>query len=142
LIFETYHNRHVGLGLAPFLALFIYGLWRASMGCGCHLTLPRRSLWRPAAPVPHLEVCRRETQAVTQFCLCGFGCPFFPTGRHAVDSGTVAPNLNANELAYRLINYGQLAWRHPNDGGVRPRRDRIALLLASAGWPPDPPLRP
>lgn len=148
LIFETYHNRHVDMAMAPFLALCIYGLWRRRpWAAGLGLTLAAAvKLW-PALLLPFL-IWRfaREWRALGAAVLvCAISgallfLPYWASLGSETDSGTVAyaKTWYANELAYRPINHAGFALArrlHSKiDGRVFARAGVGILLLLASCW--------
>jgi alpha-1,6-mannosyltransferase len=148
LLVETYHNRHVDLVMAPFLALLIWGLWRKRpwlAGLGLSLAAAVK-IW-PALLFPFLvwrfAGDRRRLVQVLAISLISAALLFLPYWASLgseTTSGTLAyaQSWRANELAFQALYRAGRAVEKLIDyrvaADVIARTTVMALLLAASCW--------
>ncbi|RPI22697.1 MAG: DUF2029 domain-containing protein [Acidobacteria bacterium] len=148
LIVETYHYRHLDLALAPFLLLFLLGLWkqRPYMAAAALAGAVAVKLW-PVLLVPFLAIgfwgCRaRMIKSLLLFAvLLGIlFIPYWTSMGSEANSGTVAyaKKWDANEFAFRLFEPLGISISRQLpltvDGRIVSRAILFALLLGGSAW--------
>jgi alpha-1,6-mannosyltransferase len=148
LIVETYHYRHLDLALAPFLLLFLWGIWKHRpylAGVGLALAIAVK-IW-PVLLLPLLAtrfwsrrtLLLKSTLAFAVLLALLF-IPYWAALRSAPTSGSVAyaTTWNANEMAFHVIQkVGVRVSRMTGyvvESRVAARGILVLLLLGAALW--------